>query len=220
MYKLKYFTEEDSEKVIAFMKEYSFATITGIGDEYPVATHVPLEIRIKNSSDNHQLQITNYKLFFTGHIMKNSDHHKAFVKNENVLVIFNGPHCHVSASWYPNPVQASTWNYMTVHAKGKISFNDEAQTKKIVEALTNKYEKPDSPAAFDKLPGEYVDRLVKAIVAFTIEVESIDNVFKLSQNHEPETRKSIIENLRNGSDDEKAIAAEMEQRINIPKQSK
>jgi transcriptional regulator len=209
MYKLKYFTEEDSEKVIAFMKKYSFATLTGIGDEYPVATHVPLDI--KHIDD---------KLVFTGHIMKSSDHHKAFVKNENVLVIFNGPHCHISASWYPQPVQASTWNYMTVHAKGKISFSDEAQTKKIVEALTNKYENPDSPAAFNKLPGEYVDRLVKAIVAFTIEVETIDNVFKLSQNHEPETRKSIIENLRNGSDDEKAIATEMEQRIEVPKQTR
>ena len=45
MYKLKYFTEEDNEKVLAFMKEYSFATLTGIGDEYPVVTHVPLDIK-------------------------------------------------------------------------------------------------------------------------------------------------------------------------------
>lgn len=210
MYKLRYFSEDDSEKVIAFMKEYSFAIITVIDEKYPVATHVPLEIK----------QIDD-RLFFTGHIMKNADHHKAFLKNEQVLVIFNGPHCHVSASWYPNPVQASTWNYITVHAKGKISFGDEAQTKKIVEALTNKYENPDSPAAFNKLSNEYVDRLVKAIVAFTIEVESIDNVFKLSQNHEPETRRSIIEQLKkNGSDDEKAIAAEMELRYGMPKQTK
>lgn len=209
MYKLKYFTEEDNEKVIAFMKEYSFATIAGMDEKYPVATHVPLDIK----------QVDD-KLLFTGHIMKNSDHHKAFLKNENVLVIFNGPHCHVSASWYPNPVQASTWNYMTVHAKGKISFGDEAATKKVVEDLTNKYESSDSPAAFNKLSNEYIDRLVKAIVAFTIEVESIDNVFKLSQNHEQETRKSIIENLhRNGSGDEKAIAAEMELRLGVPKQS-
>jgi transcriptional regulator len=210
MYKLKYFTEEDSQKVLDFMKKYSFATITGFGDEYPVATHIPLDI--KEADD---------KLIFTGHIMKNSDHHKAFVKNENVLVIFNGPHSHISASWYPQPVQASTWNYMTVHAKGRISFGDEAQTKKIVEDLTNKYESQHSLAAFDKLPGEYVDRLVKAIVAFTVEVKSIDNVFKLSQNHEIETRKSIIENLNNrGSADEKAIASEMEQRIGIPKQTR
>lgn len=210
MYKLKYFTEEDAEKVIAFMKVNSFAVITGIGEEYPVATHVPLDI----------VQ-TDGKIFFTGHIMKNSDHHKAFFKNENVLVIFNGPHCHVSASWYPKPVQASTWNYMTAHIKGKIHFGDETQTKKIVEALTNKYEAPESEAAFNKLPNEYVDRLVKAIISFTIEVESMDNVFKLSQNHDEQTRQSIIEHLnKNGSDNEKAIAEEMIQRISMPKQTK
>src|ERR1035437_4998997 len=210
MYKLQYFTEEDNEKVISFMKENSFAFLTGIGDEYPVATQVPLDIKIEND-----------KIFLTGHMMKNTDHHKAFLKNENVLVIFNGPHCYVSASWYSNPNVASTWNYMTVHAKGKIRFGDEAQTKKIVEGLTNKYEKPDSPAAFSKLSNEYVDRLVKAIIAFTIEVETLDNVFKLSQNHDEETRQSIIEHLRkNGSDNEKAIAEEMEQRLTMPKQYK
>ncbi len=210
MYKLKYFTEEDAQKVIAFMKKYSFATITGLDEKYPVATHIPLEIK----------QIDE-KIFFTGHIMKNSDHHKAFLKNGNVLVIFNGPHCHVSASWYPNPVQASTWNYMTVHAKGKISFGNEAQTKKIVEELTNKYEEPDSPAAFNKMPTEYIDRLVKAIIAFTIEVEALDNVFKLSQNHEEEIRQSIIKQLRkNGSEDEKAISDEVEQRLAVQKQHK
>ena len=219
MYKLRYFTEEDTGKVMAFMKENSFATIVAIDEKYPVATHVPLDIKFENQ--NYKPQTTNYKLFFTGHIMKNSDHHKAFLKNENVLVIFNGPHCHISASWYTNPNIASTWNYITVHAKGKISFGDEAQTKKIVEELTNKYEKPESEAAFNKLPNEYVDRLVKAIIAFTIEVESLDNVFKLSQNHDEETRKSIIAHLhKNGSDNEKNIAAEMQQRINIPKQSK
>lgn len=210
MYKLKYFTEEDTEKVIAFMKENSFAIITGLGEKYPVATHVPLEV--KNVEG---------KLIFTGHIMKNADHHKVFEKNNNVLVIFNGPHCHVSASWYPNPVLASTWNYITVHAKGKINFGDEIFTRKIVEDITNKYEDPQSEAAFNNLPSEYIDRLVKAIVGFTIEVESLDNVFKLSQNHDEETRQSIIEHLfKNGSDDEKKIATEMLQRIDLPKQSK
>lgn len=210
MYKLPYFTEEDHEKVMAFMQENSFAIITTVNEKYPVATHVPLDI---NKTDD--------KIIFTGHIMKNTDHHKAFVKNENVLVIFVGPHCHVSASWYPNPAQASTWNYMTVHAKGKISFNDEIQTKAIIEAITNKYESFESAAAFRNLSQGYVDRLVKAITGFTIEVESIDNVFKLSQNHERETRQRIIEHLNeNGSYDEKKIAAEMLQRVDIPKMHK
>lgn len=210
MYKLPYFTEEDHAKVLSFMKENSFAIITGMNEKYPVATHVPLDVKIQED-----------KIIFIGHMMKNTDHHKAFVQNENVLVIFNGPHCHVSASWYPNPVQASTWNYMTVHAKGKIYFKDEMQTKNIVEAITNKYEKSGSAAAFSNLSIEYVDRLVKAVIGFKIEVESIDNVFKLSQNHEPETRQSIIKHLNeNGGDDERKIAEEMQLRIDISKQYK
>ena len=117
MYKLPYFTEEDPEKVLAFMKEYPFAVVTGNGNEYPVASHLPVNIEIRESG----------KIFLTGHLMKNTDHHKAFEQHENVLVIFNGPHTYISASWYATPAVASTWNYITVHAKGKIKFTDEKE---------------------------------------------------------------------------------------------
>jgi transcriptional regulator len=210
MYKFNYFTEEDNERIIAFMKENPFAIITGAGNDYPVATQIPLDIKQ-----------TNGKILLSGHLMRNTDHHKAFLKNENVLVIFNGPHCYVSASWYTDPNSGSTWNYMTVQAKGTIKFGDEADAKLAVEAITNKYEKPESAAAFNKLSEEYVNSMVKAITAFSIKVESLDNVFKLSQNHDEETRKSIIGHLRkNGSDNEKMIAEEMEIRLEMSKQSK
>ncbi|MEO6290393.1 MAG: FMN-binding negative transcriptional regulator, partial [Ginsengibacter sp.] len=89
MYKLPYFTEENDQLVYDFIKKYSFAILVGNDGNFPVATHVPLDIRKHEG-----------KIIFTGHIMKNTDHHKAFAQNENVLVIFNGPHCYVSANWY------------------------------------------------------------------------------------------------------------------------
>ena len=146
--------------------------------------------------------------------MKKTDHHIAFEKNNNVLVIFNGPHTHISASWYTNPVMGSTWNYMVVHAKGKIRFKDEKGTYNAVKDITNKYEGPESAAAFDKLPKEYVEQMVKAIVGFTIEVEMLDNVFKLSQNRDPESQKNIIEQLKKRGDGNSGmIAEEMESRM-------
>ena len=203
MYKLPYFTEEDQEKVIAFMKENSFAVVTGFGEEYPVASHLPLNIEIRGE-----------KIFFTGHLMKNTDHHKAFEKNENILVVFNGPHTYISASWYTKPDVASTWNYITVHAKGKIRFTDEAGTYNAVRSITNKYEGTGTAASFDKLPKEYVMKLVNAIVGFEIEVMSIDNVFKLSQNHNEETRVSISSHLmKRGDGHSEAIAEEMRKRM-------
>jgi transcriptional regulator len=205
MYKLPYFQEDNQEIVLEFMKKYSFAIITGIDEKYPVATHVPLDIKVRDD-----------KIILTGHMMKNTDHYKVFETNKNVLVIFNGPHCYVSAQWYAKQNVGSTWNYITVHAKGKISFTDESSTKLIVEQITGKYETDQSPAAFKNLTGEYIDRLVKAITGFTIEVESIDHVFKLSQNHNEADRLSIIHNLKNRRDDDsRAIAEEMEKRITL-----
>ena len=202
MYKLPYFTEEDNDKVIAFMKENSFAVITGFGEQYPVASHIPLEVEVNEQG----------RLFFYGHLMKNTDHHKAFEKNENVLVIFNGPHTYISASWYSNPQSASTWNYKTVHAKGKIKFTDEEGTYRAIEAITNKYEGTETSASFHKMPKEYIMKMIKAIVGFSIEVESMDNVFKLSQNHSAENKKSIVEHLQQRGDPHStAIAQEMEQ---------
>ena len=44
MYKATYFNEADHEKVVALMKENPFAIITGMGQQYPVASHIPLAV--------------------------------------------------------------------------------------------------------------------------------------------------------------------------------
>ncbi|CAN5762954.1 FMN-binding negative transcriptional regulator [soil metagenome] len=199
MYKLPYFTEADDEKVVAFMKENAFAIVTGIGESYPVASHLPLNFETRDK-----------RIFLTGHLMRNTDHHNGFKKNEHVLVVFNGPHCFVSAEWYHKPSVGSTWNYIAVHVKGKIKFLDEKGTFDAVHAITNKYVGTGNAASFDKLPQDYIERLIKAIVGFEIEVTSFDNVFKLSQNHDEADRKKIIKHLNERGDwQSRAIAAEM-----------
>ncbi len=203
MYKFSYYTEQDQQKVIAFMKENAFALITGMGEKFPVATQIPVAIKIKED-----------KIFLEGHMMRKTDHHVAFEKNNNVLALFTGPHCYVSASWYTERGIGSTWNYMTVHAKGKISFKDEQGTRDAVKMVSDKYEGTSSTDSFDNLPKEYIDHMVKAIVGFSIEVETLDNVFKLSQNRDEASQINIIEQLRKrGDTNSAAIADEMEKRL-------
>ena len=115
MYSVPHYKEQDPQAIFDFIKAHPFALVTGLGDSYPVATHIPLEVTVKDDG----------KVFLCGHMMRKSDHHQAFSKNEHVLAIFNGPHGYVSASWYSTPALASTWNYMTVNARGQISFLDE-----------------------------------------------------------------------------------------------
>lgn len=203
MYKFSHYTEQDQQKVIDFMKENTFAFITGMGEDYPVATQIPLAIKIKDG-----------KIFLEGHMMKKTDHHLAFEKNNSVLVLFTGPHCFVNANWYTDPQMGSTWNYMTVHAKGKITFMDEEGTRNAVKAVSDKYAGTTSESAFDNLPKEYINHMVKAILGFTIEVETFENVFKLSQNRDVASQKNIIEQLKKRGDaNSAAIAHEMENRL-------
>jgi transcriptional regulator len=201
MYSLPYFKEENKEEVLRFMHAHSFVMLCGADARgNPVATQVPVLIREIDG-----------RILLEGHVMKNTDHHNAFVQNPNVLAVFVGAHTYVSASWYSNPVQASTWNYQSVHVRGKLRFLEEGELRRILEETTSKYEQNEqSPALFKHLTDDYVSRLIKAIVGFEMKVEVIENVFKLSQNRDEKSFHNIMEKLNGQDADARKIAAQME----------
>ena len=204
MYDLPYFKEEDQEVVLQFMREHPFVFLTGVNKENkPVATQVPVFIDEKDG-----------KLFLTGHIMRNTDHHKAFEQNDNVLAVFTSPHVYVSGTWYDDPHQASTWNYMSVHVKGNIRFGNGDDLVAILKRLTLHYENNNtaSTTIFDNLPSEYTGRLMKAIVAFEVKITSVENVFKLSQNRDEKSFRNIMDKLNEQGSDARFIADEMKKR--------
>ena len=203
MYNLPYFKEQDQDTVLQFIKENPFAFLCGCDSaNNPVATQVPVFIDEREG-----------KLFLSGHIMKNTDHHKAFLHNSNVLAVFTGAHTYVSSSWYQEKEQASTWNYISVHARGKMVFQGEEELLKILKRTTNHFENnPHSGANFEDLPADYVHKMAKAIVAFEVEVEEMDHVFKLSQNRDEKSYDTIIEKLSQQDADAKEISDIMAQR--------
>lgn len=204
MYKLPYYNEEDEEIVKQFVRDNPFAFLSGVDENNkPVATQIPMFIDEKDG-----------KFFLSGHIMRNTDHHKAFEHNSNVLTVFTGPHTYVSATWYDNPYQASTWNFMSVHAKGTIRFGNDEELIAILKRLTLHYENGNtsSTTVFDNLPAEYTARIMKAIVAFEIEVTSLEHVFKLSQDRDEKSYDNIVGKLKEQDGDAKEIATTMENR--------
>jgi transcriptional regulator len=175
------------------------------GDNNPVATQVP--VFIEKEGD---------KQILRGHIMKNTDHHKAFLHNPNVLVVFTGDHTYVSATWYSDPHLASTWNYMSVHARGHIRFLDEQALADVLRKTSLHFENynKDSTTYFDNLHDDFKQKMMKAIVAFEIEVVEMDNVFKLSQDRNAESYENIKSKLVQVGGSAAAIAEEMEKRTN------
>lgn len=203
MYKLPYYQENDSEVIKAFIETHPFAFLSGCVDNQPVATQIPVFYEERNGEK-----------FLSGHLMKNTDHHKTFVKNSNVLAIFSSPHTYVSATWYSNPHQGSTWNYMSVHARGTIQFLEGEPLREMLRKTTLHFENYDktSPTYFDNLPDSYINRIMNAIVAFEIKVTEIDTVFKLSQDKDAESYSHIIDKLSQQGESGQMIASEMSKR--------
>ena len=203
MYNLPHFKEKDQQVVIEFMKQHPFAMLIGSAAGRSYATQVPLLFEEKDN-----------KLILLGHMMRKQDHQLAFEKNPDVLIVFTGPHTYVSATWYTNGQQASTWNYMSVHARGTLRFLDQQGLEDALKKLTLHYENdnPHSSTIFDNLPPDYRNRLMKSIIAFEIEVNSIENVFKLSQNRDEQSFHHIMDKLSEQDPDAKKIAEEMNKR--------
>jgi len=204
MYDLPHHKENNEQEVKEFIGRYPFAFISGSDSENkPVATQIPVFIEEKEG-----------RKILRGHIMKNTDHHKAFEHNNNVLVVFTGHNIYVSGTWYENPYQPSTWNYMSVHAKGVIRFLDDIALIDVLRFTTLHFEKQNqqSTTIYDNLPPQYMDKLRKAIVAFEIEISELNTVFKLSQDRDAKSYDNIISRLKEKGENGQVIAAEMEKR--------
>jgi transcriptional regulator len=205
MYDIPYFKAGHPDEVIAYMRAHPFALICGADESgKPAATQIPFLFEQRED-----------KLFLQGHFMKKQDHTNAFLMNPNVLVVFSGAHTYVSASWYENKQIASTWNYQAVHAAGTIRFQDASFLLQLLTRLTETYEKPGSPSLVQRMDPAYVEKMMQAIVAFEVEVLSIRNVFKLSQNRDKQSQENIISQLRNQGEDAREIARVMKEKYKI-----
>ena len=113
MYSLPQYKEKDHSRVIAFMKEHPFVSLIGVGSSGRLDfTQLPVLIKEHDG-----------KIILQGHVAKKLDHEKAIRENPEVLAVFTGPHSYISGTWYiGNLQQASTWNYISVHARGKITW--------------------------------------------------------------------------------------------------
>ncbi len=204
MYNFSYFKEKDKQTILDFIEQNPFAFLTGsYSTGKQVATQVPILFEERNG-----------ELYMQGHIMRNTDHHKAFLENPNALLVFTGPSCYVSASWYSNPQIGSTWNYMSVHIAGQVNFMTSDELIAFMRKLTLKFEKgnTESLTFYDNLPDDFLSKMMPAIVGFEIKAEKLENVFKLSQNRDEKSYLNIISKLEEQGGSGAFIASEMRKR--------
>ncbi|HEY2009105.1 MAG TPA: FMN-binding negative transcriptional regulator [Rhizomicrobium sp.] len=124
------------------------------------------------------------------------------------LAIFLGPHAYVSPSWYPSKAETGkavpTWNYITVHAKGRIRWLQDADWLRAhVTRLSETHESPrPEPWTIDEAPQSYIAAMLKGIVGFELEIAELEGKYKLTQNREEADREAVRDAYaREGRDD-------------------
>jgi transcriptional regulator len=199
MYSPPYNRLEDRAELIAFLRTNNFPVlVTGLGGSLQ-ASHLPAMIHEEGE-----------RIVVDMHMAHANAQWREFF-DEEVMVIFSGPHAYVSPRWYEDAERVPTWNYAAVHLYGIPKLITDPAQKHASQRRLVAYLDAGWLPRFDALSEKYVSGMLNGIVNFQIPVTRIETRWKLSQNRGRREMELIIGELEKGG--ETALAALMRKHL-------
>lgn len=205
MYNPPAFQVDDLKTLWSFIDQNSFGLFVSRTREGMSASHLPFLLE-RNIGEKGRL---------VGHLARANPQWQD-VEDAQVLVVFSGPHAYISPSWYAAVNVVPTWNYVAVHVTGKVRWlHDPDELLPIVRQTVDHYESGErNPWSLDSAEPDFIENLCRAIVGFTIDIDTIEGKWKLSQNHDRQRRERVIGQLEGRSGENSArIASLMRQSL-------
>ncbi|BAK75282.1 FMN-binding negative transcriptional regulator [Pseudogulbenkiania sp. NH8B] len=122
------------------------------------------------------------------------------------LAVFHGPDAYVSPGWYPSKhtdgKAVPTWNYVAVHAYGRLRVIDDRDwLREQLTLLTAEHEAGmASPWQLSDAPADYIDKLLAAVVGIELVVSRLEGKWKASQNQPAANRAGVAAGLAASGD--------------------
>lgn len=192
MYIPKHFEETRTEVLHDLIREYPLATLVTHSASGLAANHIPLYLCL----DPAPLGV------LRGHVARANPLYTEGTPDGEVLAIFQGPDAYITPSWYATKREhgkvVPTWNYAVVHAHATIRFiEDPAWILAHLNELTATNERSFAePWAVSDAPGNYVGKLVRAIVGIELTITRIVGKWKVSQNQPPANQAGVVDGLQ------------------------
>ena len=193
------FKAKDEALAWTLMQEHPLATLISVDDEgHPFTTHLPL-FRVADEGAGALL----------GHVAKGNPHWRYLQARPQALVVFRGPHGYLSPTVYPDLVRVPTWNYVAVHCQVEASLIEASQAKDhLLKQLIAQHE-PAYADQWRSLPSDYQDKMLSAIVGFSLRILHVEAKLKLNQ-HRPESHDAMRAQYAAGTPQEQALAVWMD----------
>ena len=197
MYVPKHYAVTDRSKMLDFIHKNGFGILFSHTGAEPMASHLPFILDENGGQEG----------LILGHMARANPQWR-FADGQEVLVVFHGPHSYVSPTWYQHEDTVPTWNYVAVHVSGVFkAVEDRAGIEDIVGRITDYYEASQPQPWQADFSTEYAAQMVKRIVAFEIEITSLQGKWKLNQNHPVSRRRLVAEQLAaHDGDNDRQIA--------------
>ena len=197
MYIPKHTRMKNEDEIFDFIESNNFGILVTLNDSKITATHIPFLLK-KGKEKYGELYC---------HIAKANPQHQNI--SGEVLVIFPGAHKYISSGWYESDQTVPTWNYMSVHVYGELQvIIDRDEKFEIIKELVDLFEPDKDIYSLDNLKPEYLENLLKGIVAFRIAISSVEGKEKLSQNHSMQRQKIVIDKLTEIGDTDSLLIAD------------
>lgn len=208
MYLPPHFTETDPERLQQMIASAGLVTIVTTTAEGLEASHIPLHYDPTPAPDGSAPFGTLY-----GHLAKANQQWRRFRADADALAIFQGPDAYISPSWYATKQETGkvvpTWNYVAIHAYGKLkTFDDASKLLDLVTRLTQRHESTrGKPWSVQDAPADYTAAMLKGIVGLELPISRLEGKWKMSQNRNAADRSGVVTGLR--SEGETEVAAIM-----------
>lgn len=198
------YKQDDRQAALAFVAEHPFCLLAVNGEDGPVTAHIPVVIDETGT-------------FMLGHVARANPFWKAAQSSSGkTAAIFHGAHAYVSPSYYPSKQEhgrvVPTWNYTAVEIRGDIAVETQPDAMMpYIQTLTDKMELGrDDPWSISDAPEDLIPRLSRGIVGFTLTIDHITHIKKLSQDKSAKDKNGVIAALKTSPRaPEQALAQDM-----------
>lgn len=180
MYVPPHFQESRVEALHELIDKYALGVLVTNGRNGLDANHIPFELDAKHGEHG----------TLHCHVARSNSVWQDIADGDEVLVVFRAADAYIAPNWFPSKQefkkQVPTWNYLVVHAHGRVTVrDDERYVRGLVARLTRKHEAGQAdPWKMTDSPKDYIDMMLKNIVGIEIVVTRLEGKSKLSQNRE------------------------------------
>ena len=189
LYQPRHFKVDELAHALDVMLAHPFATLLTLTDGAPVVSHLPLHVRRIGET-----------LELVGHVAKPNPH-GALADGAEATAIFHGGNAFISPRCYTTREAVPTWNYIVVHASGRLRRVDDSAGKELIlKTLIDRHDPAYRAQWDDELSEAYRERMKRGIVGLVLEVERVQAKFKLSQNRDPADQQGVLEAMTRGDE--------------------